>query len=68
MEYSEISRREEVIIKTLVGMTFSICDEEIIYEEIEVSHFNPADEAAIILGIENRYITEENKLKIEHGC
>lgn len=66
MEYTELSRRTETIIKTLVEMTF-IIGEQIIVENIEISHFNPKDEAEITLGIENRYNSRERELNEQYG-
>lgn len=62
--HKEISRREEKTIRTLVEFTF----DDGTKREVEVSHFEPKNEADIELGLNNRLISEEreyneNKIK-----
>lgn len=63
-QFNELSRREEKIIKVLCEMTFIVNNETII-EEIEVSHFNPQNEAEIERGNSNRWITRNRELQGE---
>jgi len=55
---TEISRREDKLVYTLVEMAFANGE----VKEVEVAHFNPQSEADIELGISNRFITEQNAL------
>lgn len=57
MSYVITERRSDITVTTTVEYTFG---ETVVV--VDIPHFNPADEAAIILGIENRAITEQAKL------
>ena len=54
----ELSRREEVTVKTLVEFTFKDGSKK----EIEVNHFSPRNEDEIKLGLENRLISEQREI------
>lgn len=59
MKYEILESRELVTVETTVKYTFPD-DSEL---EVKISHFQPEDEAAIVVGIENRYVSElRNKL------
>lgn len=60
MPYTILSRRSEETVFTTVQYNF---DGKIV--EVEVAHFMPTSEQDIITGIENREVTEKNKLLAE---
>ena len=57
----ELNRRSETTIRTNCVFTFKDGSKK----EIEVSHFNPKDEADIELGLSNRLISEQRKIDEE---
>lgn len=60
-KYKILNGNTITIVNTLVEYTF----EDGSIEEISVSHFNPKDDTDIILGIENRFITEQEARNTE---
>ena len=58
MTYKEISRREQKTVFTEIEFDF-----DGVKVVVEVAHFMPNSEQDILLGIENRAVTEELKLK-----
>ena len=57
--YSEISRRQDNIVHTLVEFDF-----DGIIVECDITHFCPQSEEEIQIGIQNRMISEERNLNI----
>ena len=55
MIYKELNRRTQNTVITTVEFTF----EDGATKEVDISHFMPETEDDILLGISNRYITEE---------
>lgn len=60
MSYKILNTREQLTVITTVEYTLD--DNSVI--TIDVSHFMPKDNNDIINGIENRLVTENNKLNI----
>lgn len=61
MEYKIIGGNTVQIVTTDVEFTFEDGSVEI----ISIPHFNPANDADIIKGIENRFITEQESRNIK---
>lgn len=56
-KYKILNGSTITIVNTIVEFTYD--DGSI--EEISIPHFNPKNDADIILGIENRFITEQEQ-------
>ena len=54
----ELNRFQEITVRTLVEFEFPDGSKR----EVLISHFMPKNEAEIQLGIENRFITEQNTI------
>lgn len=54
MQYEILEQREQVTVKTVVKFTYA----DGVEQEVDIAHFQPADEAEITQGIENRYVSE----------
>lgn len=60
MSYTIKSRREQITVITEVEYNINGT-----IVTVDVSHFMPSNEAEIILGIENREVSETNNLIVE---
>ena len=60
MSYKILSRRTEQTVFTTVEYDF---DGQIVV--VEVAHFMPESEESILAGIENRAVSEQNRLILE---
>ena len=64
MAHEELSRVTETTVKTEVKYTFVVNNQS--YERtVIISHFMPQNEAAITVGIENRYQSELKAMQQE---